>query len=73
MFLQFPIGMGTGAVYVTLSGLKEHASVLTHVETFFYFLNMALFILNVTTLAVQLARKSKFSLISFVQVDKIVL
>ncbi|KAI0632605.1 voltage-dependent anion channel-domain-containing protein [Trametes polyzona] len=50
----FPIGMGTGAVYVTLSGLKEHSSTLTHVETFFYFLNMALFLLNVMTLAIQL-------------------
>ncbi|KAH9900728.1 voltage-dependent anion channel-domain-containing protein [Cubamyces lactineus] len=50
----FPIGMGTGAVYVTLSGLKEHANALTHVETFFYFLNMALFLLNVTTLAIQM-------------------
>ncbi|KAI0654597.1 voltage-dependent anion channel-domain-containing protein [Cubamyces menziesii] len=50
----FPIGMGTGAVYVTLSGLKEHANTLTHVETFFYFLNMALFLLNVTTLAIQM-------------------
>ncbi|KAI0665507.1 voltage-dependent anion channel-domain-containing protein [Trametes maxima] len=49
----FPIGMGTGAVYVTLSGLKMHADALTHVETFFYFLNMALFLLNVTTLAIQ--------------------
>ncbi|KAH9856069.1 voltage-dependent anion channel-domain-containing protein [Lenzites betulinus] len=50
----FPIGMGTGAVYVTLSGLKEHSTTLTNVETFFYFLNMALFLLNVTTLAIQL-------------------
>ena len=47
--------MGTGAVYVTLSGLKEHANTLTHVETFFYFLNIALFVLNVTTLTIQLA------------------
>ncbi|KAI8992735.1 voltage-dependent anion channel [Trametes punicea] len=46
--------MGTGAVYVTLSGLKEHADDLTHVETFFYFLNMSLFLLNITTLAIQL-------------------
>ena len=28
---------------------------LTHVETFFYFLNIALFVLNVTTLTIQLA------------------
>ncbi|EIW57040.1 uncharacterized protein TRAVEDRAFT_151665 [Trametes versicolor FP-101664 SS1] len=50
----FPIGMGTGAVYVTLSGLKEHSQTLTNVETFFYFLNMALFLLNVSTLAIQM-------------------
>ncbi|KAI0742252.1 voltage-dependent anion channel-domain-containing protein [Daedaleopsis nitida] len=49
----FPIGMGTGAVYVTLSGLKEHSTTLTHVETFFYFLNMALFVLNTMTLLIQ--------------------
>lgn len=51
--LQYPIGMGTGAVYVTLSGLKEHSTVLTHVETVFYFLNIALFLLNTTTLLLQ--------------------
>ncbi|EIN03552.1 hypothetical protein PUNSTDRAFT_146990 [Punctularia strigosozonata HHB-11173 SS5] len=49
----FPIGMGTGAVYVSLAGLKNHSSTLTSVETFFYFLNMALFLLNTTTLALQ--------------------
>ncbi|TFK83850.1 hypothetical protein K466DRAFT_244364 [Polyporus arcularius HHB13444] len=50
----FPIGMGTGAVYVTMSGLKQHSQVLTNVETFFYFLNIALFVLNTTTLLLQL-------------------
>ena len=45
--------MGTGAVYVTLSGLKEHSQTLTNVETFFYFLNMALLVLNTTTLLLQ--------------------
>ncbi|KIK52699.1 hypothetical protein GYMLUDRAFT_233276 [Collybiopsis luxurians FD-317 M1] len=49
----FPIGMGTGAVYVTLSGLKAHSSALTTVETVFYFLNMSLFLLNTITLFVQ--------------------
>ncbi|KAJ7600758.1 voltage-dependent anion channel [Mycena floridula] len=49
----FPIGMGTGAVYVTLSGLKEHSDVLTKVETGFYFLNIALFLLNSSILLVQ--------------------
>ena len=45
--------MGTGAVYVTLSGLKSHSPVLTTVETIFYFLNMILFVLNTTTLLIQ--------------------
>jgi len=49
----FPIGMGTGAVYVTLSQIKEHSQALTKVETFFYFLNIAFFLLNVTTLIAQ--------------------
>ncbi|KII91028.1 hypothetical protein PLICRDRAFT_107381 [Plicaturopsis crispa FD-325 SS-3] len=49
----FPIGMGTGAVYVTLSGLKNHSSALTTVETGFYFLNIALFLLNSSTLLLQ--------------------
>ncbi|TFY77488.1 hypothetical protein EWM64_g6524 [Hericium alpestre] len=49
----FPIGMGTGAVYVTLSSVKWHRPALTHVETVFYFLNIALFILNTTTLLTQ--------------------
>ncbi|KAF9046834.1 hypothetical protein BDZ89DRAFT_61734 [Hymenopellis radicata] len=49
----FPIGMGTGAVYVTLSGLKQHSSALTVVETGFYFLNITLFLLNSITLLLQ--------------------
>ncbi|KAL1744067.1 voltage-dependent anion channel-domain-containing protein [Schizophyllum fasciatum] len=49
----FPIGMGTGAVYVTLSGLKEHSDALTTVETVFFFLNIILFTLNCTTLLIQ--------------------
>ncbi|KAF7422307.1 hypothetical protein PC9H_010463 [Pleurotus ostreatus] len=49
----FPIGMGTGAVYVTLSGIKTRSSILTTVETVFYVLNMILFVLNTTTLLLQ--------------------
>ncbi|KAF8993505.1 voltage-dependent anion channel [Cyathus striatus] len=49
----FPIGMGTGAVYVSLSGLKYHSDALTTAETVFYFLNMALFLLNTITLLLQ--------------------
>ncbi|KAK0244551.1 voltage-dependent anion channel-domain-containing protein [Armillaria nabsnona] len=49
----FPIGMGTGAVYVTLAGLKYHTSALTTVEIGFYFINMILFVLNSVTLLLQ--------------------
>ncbi|TFK40496.1 voltage-dependent anion channel [Crucibulum laeve] len=49
----FPIGMGTGAVYVTLSGLENRSSALIAVETIFYFLNIALFLLNTITLLLQ--------------------
>ncbi|KAI9448713.1 voltage-dependent anion channel-domain-containing protein [Lactarius psammicola] len=49
----FPIGMGTGAVYVTLSGLKQHPRVLTTVETIFFFINLSLFLLNSSTLFLQ--------------------
>ncbi|KAK1232179.1 hypothetical protein PQX77_004691 [Marasmius sp. AFHP31] len=49
----FPIGMGTGAVYVTLSAVEERTPTLTTIETIFYFLNMAIFLLNTTTLLLQ--------------------
>ncbi|KAJ3518185.1 hypothetical protein NLJ89_g31 [Agrocybe chaxingu] len=49
----FPVGMGTGAVYVTLSSLKHRAGFLHQVETIFYFLNMALFLINMTSLLLQ--------------------
>lgn len=49
----FPIGMGTGAVYVTLSGVKSRSPTLVTVETIFFFLNIALFLLNSTTLLLQ--------------------
>ncbi|KAI0082018.1 hypothetical protein K474DRAFT_1703482 [Panus rudis PR-1116 ss-1] len=50
----FPIGMGTGAVYVCLAGLKDHpGKPLTIAETMFYFLNIALFLLNTSTLLLQ--------------------
>ena len=45
--------MGTGAVYVTLSGLKGHPGLLTHVETVFFFINLSLFLLNSSTLLLQ--------------------
>lgn len=45
--------MGTGAVYVSLSGLKSRSPTLVTVETIFFFLNIALFLLNSTTLLLQ--------------------
>lgn len=48
--------MGTGAVYLTLSGLKYHNQALTIVETAFYGLNILLFLLNTSTLFIQAIR-----------------
>lgn len=50
--------MGTGAVYVTMAGLKSHASALTTVETVFFFINIFLFLLNSFTLLLQAIRES---------------
>ncbi|THH28722.1 hypothetical protein EUX98_g5462 [Antrodiella citrinella] len=49
----FPIGMGTGAVYVTLSGLKSRSPALVTLEAIFYFINLILFSLNCSTLLIQ--------------------
>ncbi|KAI0066516.1 hypothetical protein BV25DRAFT_1820496 [Artomyces pyxidatus] len=49
----FPIGMGTGAVYTVLSGIKGRPPALISIETAFYFLNIALFLLNTSTLLLQ--------------------
>ncbi|KZV64733.1 hypothetical protein PENSPDRAFT_656325 [Peniophora sp. CONT] len=49
----FPVGMGTGAVYVSINGLKQQSSALRTVETVFFFLNLVLFCINVSTLAIQ--------------------
>lgn len=54
--------MGTGAVYVTLSGLKGHPGPLTKIETVFFFINVSLFILNSSTLLIQALRAIFFSL-----------
>jgi hypothetical protein len=45
--------MGTGAVYVTLAGLKGHPGPLTNVEAIFFFINLSIFILNSSTLLLQ--------------------
>ncbi|KAK7025554.1 hypothetical protein VNI00_015907 [Paramarasmius palmivorus] len=58
----FPIGMGTGAVYVTLSGIADRTPALTTVETVFYFLNMAIFLLNTLTLLMQAVGELDFVL-----------
>jgi hypothetical protein len=44
--------MGTGAVYVTLSGLKQHPQMLTTVEIILFFPNLSPF-LNSSTLLLQ--------------------
>ncbi|QRW08455.1 C4-dicarboxylate transporter/malic acid transporter [Ceratobasidium sp. AG-Ba] len=49
----FPIGMGTGAVYVLLSALDPHPEWVTTVEVIFFFMNIFLFLLNISTLALQ--------------------
>lgn len=49
----FPVGMGTGAVYVLLSALDPHPAWLTKIEIAFYILNMCLFVLNVSMLSLQ--------------------
>ncbi|KZV65538.1 hypothetical protein PENSPDRAFT_756417 [Peniophora sp. CONT] len=52
----FPVGMGTGAVYVALSGLDLSQKLdnwADKTETVFFFLNLLLFVLNVSTLAAQ--------------------
>ena len=49
----FPIGMGTSAVYVTISGLRDRTPLLMRVETAFFFINLFIFTLNVSTLAAQ--------------------
>ncbi|CAE6519040.1 unnamed protein product [Rhizoctonia solani] len=50
---SFPIGMGTGAVYVLLSALNPHPAWVTKIEIVFYVLNIFLFSLNVSMLALQ--------------------
>ena len=45
--------MGTGAVYVLLSALDPHPEWVTTVEVIFFFMNIFLFILNISTLALQ--------------------
>ncbi len=46
--------MGTGAVYLTLTDLKAPPmKALTTIETIFYFMTIALFLLNTSTLLLQ--------------------
>ncbi|KAH7341936.1 voltage-dependent anion channel [Rhizoctonia solani] len=50
---SFPIGMGTGAVYVLLSAINPHPAWVTGIEIVFYILNICLFSLNVSMLTLQ--------------------
>ena len=71
----YPIGMGTSAVYVTMSGLRFALHLLYHsrahrlhnrdrsntlriVEHVFFFLNIGIFFLNLSTLFLQAIRTS---------------
>ncbi|KIY52451.1 hypothetical protein FISHEDRAFT_69869 [Fistulina hepatica ATCC 64428] len=49
----FPIGMGTGAVYVVLSNLESDSVILNRVELAFYFMNICMFLFNTITLSLQ--------------------
>ncbi|KZV70721.1 hypothetical protein PENSPDRAFT_578977 [Peniophora sp. CONT] len=49
----YPIGMGTSAVYVTMSGLRDRSDTLRVVEHIFFFLNVGIFFLNLSTLFLQ--------------------
>ncbi|KAF9013541.1 voltage-dependent anion channel-domain-containing protein [Cyathus striatus] len=49
----FPVGMGTGAVYVVLSDVKAESPVREKVVVVFYFINIALFLFNTGTLLLQ--------------------
>jgi hypothetical protein len=49
--------MGTSAVYVTLSGLKDRPQFIIDFEHFFFFLNLAVFVLNLSTLILQACRE----------------
>ncbi|CAE7177275.1 unnamed protein product [Rhizoctonia solani] len=63
---SFPIGMGTGAVYILLSSLNPHPAWVTKIEIAFYILNICMFSLNISMLALQfiLFRRQFFRLLS---------
>ncbi|TCD62928.1 hypothetical protein EIP91_006226 [Steccherinum ochraceum] len=51
----FPIGMGTGAVYVCLAGVDPDPPHGLHViQTIFFFMNIVLFLINTSTLLLQM-------------------
>ncbi|KIY73632.1 hypothetical protein CYLTODRAFT_434029 [Cylindrobasidium torrendii FP15055 ss-10] len=52
-FQGYPIGMGTGAVYVCLSGIKGHPDFLTPIEVTAFIINLTLFCINTTMLLLQ--------------------
>lgn len=60
-YLQFPIGMGTGAVFVCLSDVEQTPGhPLTIIGTVFFYLNLFLFCLNLSTLLLQLICEYEF-------------
>lgn len=62
--------MGTGAVYLTLAGLQQDPGhPLTIVETVFYFFNLVLFLLNLSTLLLQMIRKQPYFILTVTWID----
>ncbi|KAF9561760.1 hypothetical protein CPC08DRAFT_707120 [Agrocybe pediades] len=49
----FPMGLGTGAVYLTMSNIKTPPTFFHKIETVFFFFNVVLFSINTLTLALQ--------------------
>lgn len=49
----FPVGMGTSAVYLSLSGWSEKFRPRDYIEYIFFWLTLVLFVLNTTTLLLQ--------------------
>lgn len=56
-WLQFPVGMGTSAVYLSLSGWSEKFRPRDYIEYIFFWLTLVLFVLNTTTLLLQAIRE----------------
>jgi len=54
---QFPVGMGTSSVYLSLSGWEEPVRSRDMIERIFFFMTVAIFCINVGTLLLQAIRE----------------